>query len=190
MTGSIERLERTGEQLGSLVAGVPEGQWAAPTPCAEWDVADLLRHVVMGNRIFVGVLADSPVSPQALDEEYRSHGPNLLPEDLAQSAADLVAAFRRPDVLERPVTIPVGTVPGKVAVDIRVVENVVHGWDLAAATGQRPPFDEADVAAALAFTEGARSIVPADRRPFADPVPVGDDAPVLDRLVALLGRRP
>lgn len=190
MTWSIERLERTGEQLGSLVAGVSERQWGAPTPCPEWDVAALVRHVVMGNRIFAGVLVSAPVSPLVLQEEYRSHGATLLPGDLAESTADLVAAFRRPDVLDRPVTIPLGTVPGKVAVDIRVVENVVHGWDLATATGQRPLFDEADAEAALAFTQGDRSIVPADRKPFADPVPVGDGAPVLDQLVALLGRRP
>lgn len=190
MTGSIERLERTGEQFCSLVAGLQDGQWGAATPCAEWDVAGLVRHMVMGNRIFVGVLAGAPVSPQALYEEYRGHGPTLLPGDVTGAARALVAAFRRPDALERPVTIPVGTVPGHVAVDIRVVENIVHGWDLATASGQRPAFEDADVEAALGFTERARSIVPRDRRPFADPVPVDGDATALDRLVALLGRQP
>lgn len=190
MTGSIERLERTGEQFGSLVARVQDGQWGADTPCGGWDVADLVRHVVMGNRIFAGVLAGSPVSPQVLFEEYRSHGATLLPGDAVASAGELVAAFRRPDVLDRPVTIPLGTVPGHVALQIRVVENVVHGWDLATATGERPAFADDDVEAALHFSRGARGIVPPDRRPFAEPVAAGEDAPVLDRLVALLGRRP
>lgn len=187
---ALERLERTGSRFASLVEGVRAGQWAAPTPCGEWDVAELVRHVVMGNRIFVGVLAGSPVAPEALYEEYRGHDPGTLAQDAATSAADLVASFRRPGTLERTVTIPVGTVPGAVAAEIRVVEDVVHGWDLATATGQRPGFDEADIESALSFTERARDLVPPDRKPFADPVPADPGDPVLDRLVALLGRHP
>lgn len=186
----IERLRRTGEQFGSLVAEVETDQWAAPTPCGDWDVADLVRHVVMGNRIFIGAMTGSPVSPQAFFEEYSAHGPRLLPGDARGSMADLVTAFQRPDVMQRPVAIPIGTVPGEVAAHIRVVENVVHGWDLATSVGRRASFEEADIEAALAFTERARGIVPSDRRPFADPVPTEVDAPALDRLVALLGRHP
>jgi uncharacterized protein (TIGR03086 family) len=186
----IERLERTGRQFASLVAGIEDDQWSAPTPCPDWDVAALVRHVVEGNRIFIGVLSGHPVSPQLLHEEHATHGANLLPGDVTASVAELVAAFRRPEVLERPVAIPVGTVPGAVAVDIRVVENVVHGWDLATATGPAPPYDDADAEAALVFSRRAMGIVPEGRKPFADPVVVPDDAPPLDRLVALLGRRP
>jgi uncharacterized protein (TIGR03086 family) len=190
MDAVTERLARTGERLIALVGGIAEQQWADPTPCAEWDVAALVRHLVIGNRLFAGVLAARPVSPQVLQEELGSHGPTLLPGDVEGSVAELVEAFGRPEVLARPVAIPVGTVPGAVAADIRVVENVVHGWDLATATGQQPSYDDADVEAALAFSRRAMDIVPEGRRPFADPVDVAEDAPVLDRLVALLGRRP
>jgi uncharacterized protein (TIGR03086 family) len=190
MDAVTDRLARTGERLNALVGGVAEQQWTDPTPCAEWDVAALVRHLVTGNRLFVGVLAARPVSPQVLQEELGPHGPNLLPGDVEGSLAELVEAFGRPEVLGRPVAIPIGTVPGAVAADIRVVENVVHGWDLAIATGQQPAYDDADVEAALAFSRRAMGAVPEGRRPFADPVDVAEDAPVLDRLVALLGRRP
>jgi uncharacterized protein (TIGR03086 family) len=186
----IDRLERTGERFAALVAGVEDDQWSTATPCPDWDVAALVRHVVTGNRVFIGVLSGHPVNPQLLLEQYASHGARLLPDDVLQSTAELVAAFRRPEVLARPVTVPVGTVPGAVAVDIRIVENIVHGWDLATATGQQSPYDDADADAALEFSRRAMGIVPEGRRPFADPVPVADDAPPLDRLVGLLGRRP
>lgn len=186
----IARLERTAAGFTGLVRGIGDGQWTRPTPCPEWDVADLVRHVVTGNRIFIGVLAGRPVNPQVLLEEYASHGPNLLPGDVEGSFAELVDAFGRPEVLGRPVAIPVGTVPGAVAVDIRVVENVVHGWDLLTATSQESPYDDADVADTLSFSRQAMGIVPKGRTPFAEPVEVAEDAPVLDRLVALLGRRP
>lgn len=190
MSDVIERLGRTGARFADLVAGIGDGQWSDPTPCPEWDVAALVRHVVLGNRIFVGVLAGRPVNPQALLAEYASHGAQLLPGDVSESAADLVAAFRRPEVLQQPVSIPVGTVPGAVAAEIRVVEDIVHGWDLATATGRRPPYDNADVEVALAFSRQALTLVPDGRTAFADPVDVADGAPVLDRLVALLGRQP
>lgn len=186
----IERLERTGAQLVELVTGVREEQWSHPTPCSEWDVAGLVRHVVLGNRIFVGVLAGHPVNPPVLLEEYASHGARLLPGDASESVADLVAAFRRPEVMQQAVTIPAGTVPGSVAAEIRVVENIVHGWDLSAATGQESSYLLQDVEDALAFTERTRGIVPEGRTPFAEPVAVAGDAAPLDRLVALLGRQP
>ena len=83
-------------------------------------------------------------------------------------------------------------------------ELTVHTWDLATATDQRPVWDEAVVATALA----GRDMLPAENRreffeevaaamgldevaiPFAEAVPVPDDAPAIDRLVAWNGRDP
>jgi hypothetical protein len=83
-------------------------------------------------------------------------------------------------------------------------ELTVHTWDLAAATGEHPDWDDTVVAAAL----GARHILPAENRrdlfeeistamgldevavPFAEAVPIPDDAPAIDRLVAWNGRDP
>ena len=83
-------------------------------------------------------------------------------------------------------------------------ELTVHTWDLANATGQRPDWDDTVVDAALA----SRDFLPADNRralfeeisaamgldevamPFAERVPVPDDAPAIDRLVAWNGRDP
>jgi hypothetical protein len=83
-------------------------------------------------------------------------------------------------------------------------ELTVHTWDLATATGQQPDWDDTVVAAAL----GARPIIPAENRralfeqisnemgldevavPFAEAVPIPDDAPAIDRLVAWNGRDP
>jgi uncharacterized protein (TIGR03086 family) len=71
------------------------------------------------------------------------------------------------------------------------VETLVHGWDLATATGQRLP-GSADALAegVLDFSRALLARLPEGRHPFAPPRPVADDAPALDRLVALLGRDP
>ena len=83
-------------------------------------------------------------------------------------------------------------------------ELTVHTWDLATATKQHPDWDDTVVTAALA----GRDFLPAENRralfeeissamdldevaiPFADPVPIPDDAPAIDRLVAWNGRDP
>src|SRR4051794_18445543 len=113
-----------------------------------------------------------------------------LPAAYQASAADLLEAFNQPGALEQVVTVPAGTVPGAVAVHLRTTEALVHGWDLARATGL--PFDvPADLAEGeIAFTRPMLDRIPPERRPFAPSRPVDDEAPAIDRLAALLGRDP
>jgi uncharacterized protein (TIGR03086 family) len=102
----------------------------------------------------------------------------------------VVGAFRAPGVLERPVTVPFGTVPGAVALHLRIVEVLVHGWDLARGTGRTVSFPDDVVEQEIAFSRRALPMIPPERAPFAAPRPVAGDAAPLDRLVALLGRDP
>jgi uncharacterized protein (TIGR03086 family) len=75
-------------------------------------------------------------------------------------------------------------------VHLRVVETLVHGWDLARATGRQLAVPEELAVAELTFSRGLLGRLPAGRTPFAPAQPVADDAPALDRLAALLGRTP
>ena len=94
----------------------------------------------------------------------------------------MLAAFRADGALERPVTIPAGTLPGVVACELRVVEALVHGWDLARATGRPLEFPADLVEESIAFSRVQLGRVPADRTPFGPSQPVADDAAPLDRL--------
>jgi len=177
-----------------LVAGVRDDQWHNPTPCENWTVHDLVNHLVGGNRLFAGVLRGGP-SPTPGDRS-RLQGIDHLGSDAAEayrtSSADLVAAFAEPGVMERVVTVPAGTLPGVAALHLRVVEALVHGWDLAQATGQPVRFPDALVEQELAFTRrqlGNLPPAPAGQGPFAPPQPVDEQAPAIDRLVACLGRQ-
>jgi len=66
---------------------------------------------------------------------------------------------------------------------------VLHGWDLATATGQAYAVDDAVTAAALAAVEANAELF-RQYKGFAEPVTVASDAPVLDRTLALSGRDP
>ncbi len=87
------------------------------------------------------------------------------------------------------VTVPIGAVPGVVALHLRITESLVHGWDLAHSTGQPTDVLPDDLAEhELQFSRRQLPDLPPGRHPFAPSQPVPDDAPALDRLAALLGR--
>jgi uncharacterized protein (TIGR03086 family) len=173
-----------------MVAAVTGEQWLLPTPCTEWTVHQLVNHVVGGNRLTTRVLRGEPLPP--LGQLGRRGNEDQLGNDPAAafrvSGEDLLAALRVPGALERPYTLPAATLPGPAVVHLRTVETLVHGWDLAQATGQQVPFPDELVVPELTFSSELLGRLPEGRQPFAPSRPVAEDAPAIDRLAALLGR--
>ena len=150
----------------------------------------LVNHMVLGHRLFTGILrGTTTVSPSALDPSAADALGDDAVDAYRRAAGEVLTAFAQPGVLERDFHVPAGIVPGIAAVHLRAVEELVHGWDLARATDQRPRFPHEVVERELAFTRDKLADVPPDQSPFAPPQPVPDDAPPLDRLAAMLGRR-
>jgi uncharacterized protein (TIGR03086 family) len=165
-----------------IIAGVPAGLWDAPTPCRGVDVRALVNHLVTGNLYFVSLVSELPV-PDG-DEDHLGADPAGA---FRAAAASLVAALDAPGVLDRTYRLPVGQVPGHALIEIRLIEHLGHGWDVAKATGQAAPFQE-DVA--------ERGLVSARRQlhsrlegAFGAEVKVPEDAAAIDRLAGFLGRR-
>ncbi len=179
----IDQLAETLTTAGRVVDRITADQWTLPTPCEKWTVADVTRHLVGGNLLFAALLRQSSPAPNGMVAE------SDLATAYARSADDLIAAFRTPGAMDTVITVPFGTIPGIVAAQLRTVEALVHGWDLARATGQPITAPDAVVEQALVFTQSKLGDIPADRRPFGPPQPAPDDAPVIDRLAARLGRR-
>lgn len=187
----LDDLAAVVDAVGDLVATVRPDQWRDPSPCPEWNVHELVNHLVMGDRLFTDVLrGEAGMAPGTLDPKATDTLGSDPTAAYADAARALIAAGARPGALERVVVVPFGAVPGVVAVHLRVTEALVHGWDLAQATGQRPRFPDDVVERNLEFTRGALPDVPAGRAPFASPQPVPDDAPAIVRLAGMLGRRP
>ncbi|GLY69302.1 TIGR03086 family metal-binding protein [Amycolatopsis taiwanensis] len=176
--------------VGDLVAGVGHDQWGAPTPCPEWTVREVVNHLVIGSRLFTGILrGEAAPAPGSLAPKASDALGDAPAAAYRSAAEDLLAAFRQPGVLGQLFQVPAGTVHGIAALHLRAVECLVHGWDIATATGQQPRFPDDIVERELEFSRGRLTDVPPDRSPFAPPQPAPDDAAPLDRLVALLGRR-
>jgi uncharacterized protein (TIGR03086 family) len=189
MTASpIDQLALTLNLTGGLIAGVGPDQWAGPTPCAEWTVADLVAHMVTGNYVFARILHGTPLAEAGAVATAATAPGGDLAEGFRDAASKLMDAYGQPGVLEQMFTIPVGTMPGVGTLHIRMVEMLVHGWDLAQATGQATAFPDDLVEQELAFTGSQLAALPAGRSPFGPGQPAAHDAPAIIRLAACLGR--
>ena len=173
-------LERALHATTTIVAGVPDDRRDAPSPCADWTVAAVVEHVIRGNHGVAAALGD----PAAGD---RPDDP--LADRFRASSTRAVTAFAAPGALAGTVTVPFGTIPVPVAVGLRTVEALVHGWDVAVASGQDTAVLPDDLAeSGIAFTESMFATADRARLPFAPAVPVDPASPAIDRLAGLLGR--
>jgi uncharacterized protein (TIGR03086 family) len=175
-----------------LVHAVTDDQWQLPTPCPDWTVRQLVNHLVGGDRLCTRVLRGEPLPP--MDQLGRRGHVDQLGDDPAAAydtaAAELLQALAAPGVLDRAHTLPVGTLPGPAVVHLRTVETLVHGWDLARATGRAAPFADELAEQELPFTRDLLGRLPEGRQPFAPTLPATEESPAIDRLAALLGREP
>jgi uncharacterized protein (TIGR03086 family) len=135
---TIDLLRRALDQTATLVAAVQPEQFSRPTPCSEWDVRRLLRHVIGTDlRNFAiaarGETADWKAEPAPLGDDPAA--------DFRRGAETLRAAWRSAD-LETPVPMSGGaTAPLRSRADQQIAELAVHDWDIARSTGQPTDLD-------------------------------------------------
>ena len=182
-------LEPATTALSTLLDGVRDEQLSAPTPCAGTSFGDLLDHVDGLSLAFTAAATKTPIdgAPSAdasrLGEDWRTRIPGRLAA-LASAWGDEAAwaGMTRAGGVDLP-----AAVAGVVALN----EVVAHGWDIAVSSGQRFTCEPCLLEAAYGFV---RSTVAQHPRGspglFGPPVPVPDDAPLLDRLIGLTGRDP
>jgi uncharacterized protein (TIGR03086 family) len=174
-------------ELARVVTGIRDDQLDDPTPCDGTPVAGLLAHVVGLTTAFRMAAEKTPVSggpsasPDDLPPDWRTRIPTQLDA--------LVEAWQQPSAWEGTAEAGGVVMPAPVAAIVTLDEVLVHGWDLAVATGQDYAADPASVAACTGFVAQAAAQGPTPGL-FGPPVPVPDDAPPLDRLLGLTGRDP
>jgi uncharacterized protein (TIGR03086 family) len=175
---ALARLDELGPLLGGVVGNIRPDQLDNPTPCTEFTVRDVLEHMVGGATMFTAAFGGTAPSVDPGDP-LGAFGPTL---------SALGAAMHEPGALDRTIDGPSGAVPGHEFAQFVVLDGLVHGWDLATATGQRYEPSDALVADAATFASGA--IEPMrDGRTFAPPTEPPASAAPIERLAAFTGRR-
>lgn len=178
----FDGLARASAVLGDLIDGIAPDQWTAPTPCTEWSVRDVVSHLVGMNLVLTALFEQNPMPERGVDH---------LGADPAgafrRSAADLEVAAARPGALEESRRTAVGVATGAERLQWRIADLLTHGWDLVQATGIEVDLPEDLAEQSLVF---ARAQLPNQPRAgrFADPRPIADDGPAIDRLAAFTGR--
>lgn len=171
----------------TTVAGVAPDQWTMPTPDDDWDVRALLNHVVSGNLWAVELAAGGTIDEvgDRLDGDVLGDDPLAAYDASAEAAARV---FEVPGALEAPCAVSYGPVPGSLFAGHRFLDVLIHGWDLAVATGQDATIDPALVAACLDVVQPQIDQLQASGM-FGGHIDAPVDADAQMRLLALLGRR-
>lgn len=175
--------------LVATARAVTDDQLAAPTPCPGWDVARLLCHLRYWQPVLAGAAKDAAAMPATSEDELELPAGDWG-EAFTAGVDELVTAWSEPSAWEgttrlgSPDPLPASMIGGMV-----VTELVLHGGDLARATGWPVQWEDRVVrfvhaelvnTAAMGREMGA----------YGPPVPVPDSAPLLDRALGLAGRDP
>lgn len=171
-----------------VLADIRADQFARPTPCASWDVASLVDHLVVEAPKYFLSICEGRAPASGAD--------HIAPENALSEFDDryaaVVAAFERPGVLDTTLTAEFGQVPAAAFLEMATNDVFVHGWDLAKALGMSTDLDHDIAQHLLGFARFA--IQDAFRGPegalFGPEVEAPADATPADALAAFLGRRP
>ncbi|MFJ3832772.1 TIGR03086 family metal-binding protein [Streptomyces sp. NPDC090046] len=177
--------------VARLAAAVPDARLTDRTPCPAYTVGDLLGHLA-GLAVAFRDAARKDLGPTT-DTDPTSATPSLPArwrEELPGVLGELAEAWEDPAAWTGMTRAGGVDLPGGIAGAVAADELVLHGWDLARATGQEYAPDHAALSSSHAFLLAAAEEGDRGDGIFGPVVPVPDDAPLLDRTLALSGRDP
>jgi uncharacterized protein (TIGR03086 family) len=182
--GPLEQLDELEPLLGRVTSAITPNDLDSPTSCADFTVRGVLGHMIGGATQFGAAFrgASPPDAPADVAE-----GPGVVAQ--AENAlADLMGAIRSPGALDRTIAAPFGEMQGDAFARFVVLDGLVHGWDLATATGQT--YEPSDTLVAEVDTFARQTIAAAmrDGDTFAAAVEPPAGATPIEQLAAFTGR--
>jgi uncharacterized protein (TIGR03086 family) len=186
-------LEPATRRTAALVSGVPDELLDGPTPCPAYTLGDMVDHV--GGLALAFTAAATKATGDTGSQRPSGNASRLgddwrtrIPRDLAR----LAEAWRDPAAWSGTTRAGGLELPGEVAGLVALDELVIHGWDVARASGQPYDCDQRLLEVVHGFVaqfagpgqEAAREGL------FGPVVEMPEDAPLLDRVIGLSGRDP
>jgi uncharacterized protein (TIGR03086 family) len=182
---SLTRLQAGIDQARPTIASVTSEHYQLPTPCTEWDVAQLVNHMLGALTMYRDVAVTGAADPSISGRDLAGADP-LAAFD--QISAEVIEAWNVPGRVDGMAALPWAEMPAALALEFPATDMVVHTWDLATAIGHAPAWDDDLVAATTVFCREALA-APDQRGPaFAPPVAAPSGATPIEELVNFLGR--
>ncbi len=195
MPDPVEMLRKTTLRVREVVTNVKQSQAQDPTPCAQWDVRGLLNHLIGGLEFTAGCIAGSPpdIRPSEADSSYIDEPDVAVLVEAYHTLLDRVLRFgSEPGALDGVVATPnFGDMPvGQIFVGT-TMDQFIHGWDLAKATGQDTALDADLVEFAYGMLTSGGFADMGRQAGFIGPeITVPDGSSAQDKLIAYMGRQP
>ena len=183
---STQPLEAVFATTRQVLENVQADQMTAATPCASWNVGELINHVIGAQDFWTaGMNGERPSG----ESQNWAEGDFLSAYD--QATATALEAFQQEGALGKMVAMPFGEMPGAAVMGLAMNDTFTHGWDLAKATGQdtdlNPQIAQAILAQAQqSIQEGFRG--DDGQAPFGQAKDCPEGACAADQLAAFLGR--
>jgi uncharacterized protein (TIGR03086 family) len=148
----------------------------APTTCDEWNVRTLMNHMLETQRYFVGSARGEEVALSQDPPDLLSADPI---SDFDRAREETLQTFSKSGAIEKT----------GLALGIAFSDQLLHGWDLAASTGQSTTMPDGLPEAAFGmihgrFTDEQRQGV------FKPEIVVSTDSSPQEKLLAYTGRDP
>jgi uncharacterized protein (TIGR03086 family) len=182
MNEVADRYRALATKFEQRIRRVTPEQWPNQSPCSEWTARDLVGHVVGTHGMMLGLIGRSLTPAPAAEDD---------PLAAFQAArADIETVLDDPELARTEYDGAFGRTSIASAIDRFLgFDLVVHGWDVARATGQDEHIDPVEIERIWA---DARQLGDNLRQPgvCAPPVELEGDASPQDRLLAYLGRDP
>lgn len=184
----VNAYQRSIAEITRRVPQVSPEQWTAPTPCADWDVRELVNHVVNEDRWTAPMFAGATIADvgDKFDGDLLGDDPVSNTLDAAKQAEQAVA---EPGALDRTVHLSFGDTPAEEYIHQLLADHLIHAWDLAVATGEDPRLDP-ELVAECSQWFAQREELYRSAGAIGPRVDVPADADEQDRLIAAFGRDP
>jgi uncharacterized protein (TIGR03086 family) len=169
------------------IDGVRAEQLHAATPCAEWDVKQVVNHIV-GENLWAAELLQGKTIAQVgtrLDGDLTGNDPAAAYRASVRAASEAIGA---PGAMETTCHLSFGDFSGADYAAQLFMDTLIHGWDIATATGQDTRMDPQLVEVCLPIARQMTTMARGSGA-FGDELPVSSDADPQTRLLALVGRR-
>ena len=193
MPNPADLLGKATNHVKGVVAGIRQSQLSDPTPCAEWDVHGLINHLIGGLEFAAGTFVGNPPNIQlaaADSSQIGEHDASNLSHAYRDEVDRVLELASQPGALEKIASTPFGDMPMSQFLVGTWLDQFIHCWDLAKATGQETTLAPELVDFAFPMLKSGFADMGREAGFVGPEIALPDGASRQDQMMAYMGRQP